>query len=198
MAAPTEVSVKITEKLSARLLLLLTSSSVSENVKVQFEAWRSELNERPDRLPLKLLKILHKWNQEQSDSEKVYLHELLADSEVLLPQPVMEPRNPELVVRLERLKHEQEDREYRKMTKGVDLTWRAKEKQSLSSELQGVKQQLIAMFNFVLTVVCSFVFGYKAAEYSLPTPHIPLQIFVGFLLALIVAIADLYFIIKNL
>ena len=36
--------------------------------------------------------------------------------------------------------------------------------------VRSVNQKLIAMFNFVLTVIGSFVFAYKAVEYSLQKP----------------------------
>ena len=36
-----------------------------------------------------------------------------------------------------------------------------------------VNNQLIAVFNFFLTVIGSFVFAYKAVEYSLEKPNMP-------------------------
>jgi hypothetical protein len=41
-------------------------------------------------------------------------------SEVVLPQPVELPRNPELEARVQKLKLEQSNREYEAMTKNVD------------------------------------------------------------------------------
>ena len=40
--------------------------------------------------------------------------------------------------------------------------------------VRSVNQKLIAMFNFVLTVIGSFVFAYKATEYSLQKPSFEL------------------------
>lgn len=34
-----------------------------------------------------------------------------------------------------------------------------------------VNRQLITVFNFILTVVGSFAFAYKAAEYAMETPN---------------------------
>jgi len=53
---------------------------------------------------------------------KVYLHELLCGSEVLIPQLEIPKRNPELQRRIEALKKEQANREYRRMTKNVDAS----------------------------------------------------------------------------
>ena len=47
-------------------------------------------------------------------------HELLSECEVVLPSPVLPPRNPELEARVQRLRAEQEDREYRAMVVGID------------------------------------------------------------------------------
>ena len=47
-------------------------------------------------------------------------HELLSECEVVLPSPVLPPRNPELEARVQRLRAEQEDREYRAMVAGID------------------------------------------------------------------------------
>lgn len=49
-----------------------------------------------------------------------HFHELVSGCELLLPSPVTPPRNPELEARIQKLKAEQEEREYRKMTKNVD------------------------------------------------------------------------------
>ena len=47
-------------------------------------------------------------------------HELMSECEVVLPSPVLPPRNPELEARVQRLRAEQEDREYRAMVAGID------------------------------------------------------------------------------
>ena len=39
---------------------------------------------------------------------------------MVLPSPVLPPRNPELEARVQRLRAQQEDREYRAMVAGID------------------------------------------------------------------------------
>lgn len=56
----------------------------------------------------------------KSDSEKTYFHELFKGSEIILPKNVEIPRSEELEKRCQRLKAEQENREYNSMTKNVD------------------------------------------------------------------------------
>ena len=47
-------------------------------------------------------------------------HELLNGSEVLLPEPTFPPRNPELDARVQKLRMQQEHREYNQMVSNVD------------------------------------------------------------------------------
>lgn len=47
-------------------------------------------------------------------------HELLQGSSVLLPKPEFPPRNPELDARIQKLKAQQEHREYNEMVSNVD------------------------------------------------------------------------------
>ena len=66
-----------------------------------------------------------KWLQEQfvisHDSDKmISFHDLMIGCDIKLPQPVVEPRSQELEARIQRLKAEQANREYKAMTKNVD------------------------------------------------------------------------------
>ena len=40
-----------------------------------------------------------------------------------------------------------------------------------------MNRQIIAVINFILTVIGAFTFGYKATEYSLTEPIVPLVSF---------------------
>lgn len=51
---------------------------------------------------------------------EVYLNDLLETCELVLPQNEIIKRNPELEARCQKLREEQENLEYRKMTKNVD------------------------------------------------------------------------------
>lgn len=58
--------------------------------------------------------------ENKKNSEKVYLHELMEGSEMILPPNEQIPRNPEVEKRCEKLRIEQENERYRNMTKNVD------------------------------------------------------------------------------
>jgi hypothetical protein len=66
-----------------------------------------------------------KWLQHQFvisyDSKRLNsFHDLIMGCDVKLPQPEVEPRNQELEARIQRLKAQQANREYKAMTKNVD------------------------------------------------------------------------------
>lgn len=55
-----------------------------------------------------------------SSKEKTYFHEIFEGSEVILPQNAEIPRNPELEKRCTLLKAQQQNKQYKAMTKNVD------------------------------------------------------------------------------
>lgn len=52
----------------------------------------------------------------------IYLHEVLEGCDLVLPQNEVIKRNPVLEARIKKLQKEQEEREYKAMTKNVDMT----------------------------------------------------------------------------
>lgn len=73
-------------------------------------------------LKIEDLKWLNKYLKEhrKTATEKIYLHELLDDSDVILPTPKETPRNPELEARIQKLMAQQNARDYEAMTKSID------------------------------------------------------------------------------
>ncbi|PAA69429.1 hypothetical protein BOX15_Mlig019216g1, partial [Macrostomum lignano] len=135
------------------------------------------------------------------------LWRLLVGSELLLPKPPDRPPNPELAARLERLRAEQAQREYDRMTADVRSTplgssYRNRQfhdaDDSLGSQLRMVNRQLATVVNFLLTVGAAFAFGYKACELASSERSAPLvyKMAAGLLLAAVVFFADLYFVVK--
>merc|ERR1719430_1800529 len=61
-----------------------------------------------------------KWVQQQlSKDEKRLLYSALQSSTIELPKPVFPARNPQLERRCEKLRIQQDEREYRKMTRNI-------------------------------------------------------------------------------
>ncbi|XP_076339338.1 vacuolar ATPase assembly protein VMA12-like isoform X2 [Tachypleus tridentatus] len=152
-----------------------------------------KLKERPP-IPFRLIKYFLQLSSEHDD--KTYLHEMMEGCEVFLRSPEIPPRNPELEARIQHLLAEQAENEYRQMTYNV----RQEEKTTmkLCSEAKVVRAEVMGVLNFILSVAGTFVFGYKAVEYSLELPAVPLQVLVGTTMASVVALAEIYFLLKSL
>lgn len=73
-------------------------------------------------LSLNDLKWLHQaLNRLRKDDPEVpYLHELMQDCEIILPENEIQERNPELEARCQKLRKQQEAKEYEAMTRNVD------------------------------------------------------------------------------
>ena len=129
-----------------------------------------------------------------------YLHEILAGCDLFVPRYVEPERDPQLNERVERLKAEQANREYEEMTKNVSVTrfHSNKASDSFLPDMKSVQGQIITIFNVFLTIFGSFLFGYKAVEYSTGVKDFLLQVSCGLVCAFIVAVADLYFLFKRL
>ncbi|XP_027622928.1 transmembrane protein 199 isoform X2 [Tupaia chinensis] len=65
----------------------------------------------------RLIRDLHQHLRDRDST--LYLHELLEGSEIYLPEVVKPPRNPELVARLEKIKIQLANEEYKRITRNV-------------------------------------------------------------------------------
>ena len=91
-----------------------------------------------------------------------YFHELMEESTVILPEPQIPPRNPDLEARIQRLKVQQAERDYKRMTQNVSgrpayteepLANQSK-KNCLSLELQwGSENQTCSVFKLLKHVL---------------------------------------------
>lgn len=87
---------------------------------------------------------------------------------------------------------------YQEMTRGVSNLG-SESSTSLSGvgqEIRNLKPTLIALINSLLVIGGTFVFVFKAVEYSMSTPDIVVQVFAGLIASIVVAIAEIYFLIK--
>ncbi|VDK78482.1 unnamed protein product [Litomosoides sigmodontis] len=118
--------------------------------------------------------------------------------------PVIEKEvNPEYEARLERLRREQENREYREMTRSVDpnqIYGRGNLLHGFGEEMNTVNRQLMVILNTLLTVAGGFSFGYFGIGYAYPDLHmdVTLRVALGLAIATVVFFADLYFIVKGM
>jgi hypothetical protein len=74
-----------------------------------------------------------KWTFDHRSS-KARFHELLLGCEMILPEPKTAPRNPELEKRIQKLRVQQEHREYRRMVENIDTAARGNMDRLLDDE----------------------------------------------------------------
>ncbi|XP_020612591.1 transmembrane protein 199-like isoform X2 [Orbicella faveolata] len=145
-------------------------------------------------IPFKLVKQLWECLREKQTTDsgsKMYLHELLAGSEVYVEPLKLPEKSPELVARLKKLKAEQEKAEYDRMVSNVNKKWDQSDGMQFGQEVRSGSKQLASIINFLLSVVGTFVFGYIASQYAFPS--VAVRVIIGIVLAVVVAIAELYF-----
>lgn len=121
-----QLKIKVTEKLKSVVRANVQPGShkdippnVQQLLKSHAKNSTSNKNERQESfLDIADIKWLHA-NVVEGLAE-VFLHELVSGEDIVLPEPETLPRNPELEARIQRLKVQQMEREYRSMTKNVD------------------------------------------------------------------------------
>lgn len=154
-----------------------------------------EENEKELRLTTEEIEWCHTKIREDCRPERI--HELLTESQIVLPKYEPPPRNPELEERIQRLRFEQENREYKNMTKSVDATY-MKENLGLGEigkDIRTVNQHIISGMQYLLSVVGTFfaifiLVGMVTSDYGV-------RALVALVSAIIVGLAELFFIIRD-
>jgi len=105
--------------------------------------------------------------------------------------------------RIERLRREQENREYQAMTQSIDPSQRygrANLMENFGKDMRDVNRQVMAIVNTLITVGGAFVFGFFGLQLAYPSLQLDIatRMLVGLVLGTIVFFADLYFIIKTM
>ncbi|BFZ05424.1 hypothetical protein BsWGS_08463 [Bradybaena similaris] len=129
----------------------------------------------------------------RDDGHKIFLHEIVKDADFIPPSVSLPPRNKELEARVQKLKIEQENKEYKRMTRNVNP--KAKTTFSFQEEVKAMNRQIIAIINFLITVGAGFAFGYKGTEMVIGKAF-AMQMMSGLILATIVFFVDLYFLLR--
>ncbi|KRY14329.1 EH domain-containing protein 1 [Trichinella patagoniensis] len=144
---------------------------------------------------LRVLKLL-----KRRFPSEVSICKWLQSGDIILPTLPKRERNPELEARIQKLKKEQEQREYDRMTSNVDVVQLHRQRNKFGSfqqDLAILNRQLIIILNTLLTVICSFLFGFYSVQFVSPSSDYTLRVAVGLLFAVVVFLSDMYFIIKT-
>lgn len=136
--------------------------------------------------------------EENSENEDCYLHDLLSGSEIILPKNEEIPRNKELDARCSLLKIQQENREYKAITKNVDSVMKPLPEDTISYQIKQINKQLIAVFQFIVSVLTGFLFGFHGIELLVGSLDFGFRLLLGVICSLTIALAELYFLAKTL
>ncbi|KAH8288921.1 hypothetical protein KR054_012079 [Drosophila jambulina] len=134
----------------------------------------------------------------REERSELFLHDLIESCELVLPENEMKPRNPELEARCQRLREEQQNREYHKMTKNVDAGLKNFPEDTISYQIKSINKQIIAVAQFIFSVAAGFTFGFFGVNLMVGPLPFGFRILLGVIVALIIALAEMYFLAKKL
>jgi len=124
---------------------------------------------------------------------------ILLSCPLVLPSPKYEERNPDLEERCVKLRAKQDEREYRAMTGNVRRDHeRTRDEEPLKKQLKEVNSFLLLIVQFVVSVVCSFMFGYFSPYYLYGKTDMGGRLLFGIICGFVVGCADMYFVIRQL
>jgi len=125
---------------------------------------------------------------------------ILFSSSLNLPSPKFDERNPELEARCVKLRAQQDEKEYRAMTGNVrrDNEKTLNEEEPLKKQFKEVNSFLLLIMQFVVSVVCSFMFGYMSPYYLYGKTDMGGRLLFGIICGFAVGCADMYFVIRQL
>ncbi|KAM8817636.1 transmembrane protein 199 isoform 1-T2 [Rhynchonycteris naso] len=142
----------------------------------------------------RLIRDLHQYLRERDSA--LYLHELLEGSEIYLPEVEKPPRNPELVARLEKIKVQLANEEYKRITRNVTCqdSRHGGILSDLGKEVRSIKALVITIFNFIVTVVAAFICTYLGSQYVFT--EMASRILAALIVASVVGLAELYVMVR--
>ncbi|XP_033486734.1 transmembrane protein 199 [Epinephelus lanceolatus] len=134
----------------------------------------------------------------QDKGHPFYLHELLEDSSLHLPEVVKPPRNPELVARLERIKAKLANEEYNRITRNVNTQEinRTGTLADFGRQVRSVKAVVATVFNFLVTVVAAFACSYMGSQYLFTDTAA--RVLSAVIVASVVGLAELYVLVRTM
>lgn len=145
-----------------------------------------------------LIWLSKQFEKERDSGTKIYLHELLKDCSLYVPENEKTVRNPDLEKRCIRLKNQQDNKRYQSMTKNVDNSRFQQPEETIAFQLKQMNKQLIAVGQFIISVLAGFAFGFIGVELLVGNLDFGFRLLLGIMCALIIALAELYFLAKQL
>ncbi|XP_041918863.1 transmembrane protein 199 [Alosa sapidissima] len=134
----------------------------------------------------------------QKNGHPSYLHELLEDSMLFLPEYKKPPRNPELVARLEKIKAKLANEEYNRMTRNVNTQEISRHGTlaDFGKQVRSAKTAVLTVFNFLVTVVAAFACAYIGSQYIFT--ETTARVISAVIAASVVGLAELYVLVRTM
>ncbi|XP_012691639.1 transmembrane protein 199 [Clupea harengus] len=134
----------------------------------------------------------------QNHGHPVYLHELLEESVLYLPEYKKPPRNPELVARLEKIKAKLANDEYNRMTRNVNNQELSRHGTlaDFGREVRSAKAAVLTVFNFLVTVAATFACAYIFSQYIFT--ETTARVISAVIAASVVGLAELYVLVRTM
>lgn len=175
----------------------LLEKSDSSLPRVLREELEEALEEKePSILSFSTARQLKKYLQDKG--HPFYLHEVLEDSSLHLPEVVKPPRNPELVARLEKIKAKLANEEYNRITRNVNTQEisRSGTLADFGMQVRSVKAVVVTVFNFLVTVVAAFACSYMGSQYLFTDTAA--RVISAVIAASVVGLAELYILVRTM
>ncbi|KAF3847182.1 hypothetical protein F7725_020210 [Dissostichus mawsoni] len=175
-------------------LLEKTDSCLPQRLREELEETLGKTE--PTTLSFSTARTLKKYLQD--NGHPFYLHEVLEESSLHLPEVVKPPRNPVLVARLERIKAKLANEEYNRITRNVN-TQEINRNGSLADfgrEMRSVKAVVATIFNFLVTVVAAFACSYMGSQYLFTDTSA--RVLAAVIAASVVGLAELYVLVRTM
>eukprot|EP00094_Tigriopus_californicus_P003529 TCALIF_03394-PB protein Name:"Similar to TMEM199 Transmembrane protein 199 (Pongo abelii)" AED:0.10 eAED:0.10 QI:0/0.6/0.33/0.83/0.4/0.5/6/1385/419 len=183
---------------STHLLQLIANSEAG--LGSELDQLKKALDGTDSRMEVGHVRLLHQCLRDGQLSADQPFHALLADCHMILPEPRFPPRDPELEARIQRLRAQQANRDYQNMTRNINqkdiMSSLMSDDEPLSKQFKEINNYLLLIIQFVLSVGTSFVAGYLFPYYFYGIVDVGKRLLVGIILAFVVAMADLYFVIR--
>lgn len=175
-------------------LLENADSSLPERLKEELEETLGKAD--PTTLSFSTARKLKKYLQE--NGHPFFLHELLEDSSLHLPEVVKPPRNPELVARLEKIKAKLANEEYNRITRNVNAQElnRSGTLADIGLQVRSAKAVVVTVFNFLVTVVATFACSYMGSQYLFTDTTA--RVISAVIAASVVGLAELYVLVRTM
>jgi len=192
MLDPRELSYRLGNNVRRLIKKVLDNEQLDTNTRDELRTLIDMEDSNKQLLDYDTLTEIHKRLQRLDETYTMFFYQFLDDCKALAPRG---KDNAELEARLQKLRQMESVRSYKTMTSSV-ASAKPDMVSDIRTDVQQLRPTLIAVGNSFLVIIGTFYFVFKAVEYASVNPNISVQVISGLIASTVVAIAELYFIMK--